>query len=96
MIRVTDTKENHIMSGFKFNRGQKVRVRYGNSPLSNLDGKKIVGRIGIIEHSWNPRGGINPMHLTRSEDVQFFEFNQYDIRVGNDLYLLNEDWLEEE
>ena len=84
------------MSEFKFLRGQRVRVRYGNSPLSNLDGKKVVGQIGTVEHSWNPRRGINPMNFIRSEDVQFFEFNQYDIRIGNDLYLLNEDWLDEE
>ena len=84
------------MSEFKFSRGQRVRVRYGNSPLSNLDGKKVVGQAGTIEHFWNPRRGISPVNFARSEDVQFFEFNQYDIRVGNDLYLLNEDWLEEE
>ena len=83
------------MSEFRFAVGQSVRIKGGVSPLSNPDGYNVVGQVGTIERSWNPRPGTDAMHIARSEGVQFFEFNQYDLRIGDNLYLLNEDWLEE-
>ena len=76
--------------------GQSVRIKQGSFPLNNPDGNQLIGQVGTIEGSWNPRRGTDDMHTARSEDIQFFEVNHYDVRIGDNLYLLNEDWLEEE
>ena len=84
------------MSEFKFDKGQSVRIKQGSFPLYNPDGDQLIGQVGTIVHSWNPRGGTDQMHIARSEDIQYFEINHYDVRIGDNLYLLNEDCLEEE
>lgn len=83
------------MSAFRFRIGQSVRIKEGSFPLNNPDGYRLIGRVGTIEHSWDPRRGTADAHTARSEDIQFFELNHYDIRVGDNLYFLNEDWIEE-
>ncbi len=84
------------MSEFRFAVGQRVRVKEGSFPLNNPDGYQLIGRIGAIQRSWDPRHGKGDEHTVRSEHIQYFEIKQYDVRVGDTLYSLNEDWLEEE
>ena len=83
------------MSKFRFDIGQSVRIKQGRFALSNPDGHQLIGQVGTIERSWNPRSGTRDEHTERSEDIQYFELNQYDLRIGDNLYLFNEDWLEE-
>lgn len=83
------------MSEFKFDIGQSVRIKEGSFPLNIPDGYQLIGQVGTIEHAWNPRRGTGDEHTARSEDIQFFELNHYDLRIGDKLYLFNEDWLEE-
>jgi hypothetical protein len=82
------------MSEFRFDIGQRVRIRQGRFALVNPDGHQLIGQVGTIERSWNPRSGTGDEHTARSEDIQYFELNQYDLRIGGSLYLFNEDWLE--
>ena len=83
------------MGAFKFGIGQKVKIRWGRFPLGNPADERLVGQVGIIERSWNPRPDIGEEHIARSEGIQFFELNQYHIRIGDSLYLFDEDWIEE-
>jgi hypothetical protein len=83
------------MSKFRFDIGQSVRIKEGSFPLNIPDGYKIIGQVGRVVRSWNPRGVTGGEHTARSEDIQYFELNHYDVRIGDNLYLLNEDWLEE-
>ena len=83
------------MSEFRFAIGQRVRVKGGRFPLSNPDDYRLIGQVGTIVRSWNPRRATAEEHTARSEDIQYFELNQYDLRIGASLYLFNEDWLED-
>ncbi len=83
------------MSEFRFDIGQSVRIKQGRFALSNPDGHQLIGQVGTIERSWNPRSGTDEKQIARSEDIQYFELDCYDVRIGGNLYLLNEDWLEE-
>lgn len=71
-----------------------MRIKEGTFPLNNPDGYQLIGQLATIIRSWNPRKGTNGMNIARSEDIQFFELNQYDVHIGNNFYSLNEDWLE--
>jgi hypothetical protein len=84
------------MSEFRFDKGQRVRIKGGRFPLSNPDDYQLIGQVGTVVRSWNPRRGTGDEYIARSEDIQFFELNHYDIRIGDNVYLFNEDWLEEE
>ena len=83
------------MSEFRFAVGQNVRIKEGSFPLNIPDGYQLIGQVGTIVRSWNPRRGKSDEHTARSEDIQYFELNHYDIRIGDNVFLLNEDWLEE-
>ena len=72
-----------------------MRIKQGRFSLSNPDGHQLIGQVGTIERSWNPRSGTRDELTARSEDIQYFELNQYDLRIDDNLYLFNEDWLEE-
>jgi hypothetical protein len=82
------------MSKFKFEIGQSVRIKEGSFPMYNPDGYGLIGQSGIVERSWNPRHGTDEAHIARSEDIQYFELLQYEVRIDGSLYSLNEDWLE--
>ena len=84
------------MSEFRFVIGQRVRIKGGRFLLSNPDNYRLIGQVGTTARSWNPRRGTGDEHTARSEDIQFFELNHYDIRIGDIAYVFNEDWLEEE
>ena len=84
------------MSEFRFVVGQRVRIKGGRFLLSNPDNSQLIAQVGTIARSWNPRRGTSDEHTARSEDIQFFELNHYDIRIGDTSYVFNEDWLEEE
>jgi hypothetical protein len=84
------------MSELKFKVGQTVRIKEGSFPLNNPDGYGLIGQLATIIRSWDPRRGTGAMNIARSEDIQFFELNQYDVHINGNLYSLNEDWLEAE
>ena len=84
------------MSEFRFAIGQRVRIKGGRFLLNSPDDYQLIGQVGTIVRSWNPRRGTSEEHTARSEDIQYFELNHYDIRIGNNVCIFNEDWLEEE